>query len=179
MPMTVERAAEVSRTSITKECGPHCLTISELRRLLAVAPAGRDRLLIELLTVYGLRSLEVHRLNVGDLVRAGGVDKLHVRGNGRVRVVSLHTDTATALRDTLDERDALRDDAPLFVSACHRTRGERLSLKGIREIVDRAAVAARVHESEGKRVGTNTLRHTFTALTFLAGTTSRRRLTAP
>jgi len=121
-----------------------CLAEGELVRLLAAvpraetAPALRDRALLALLAVQGLRTVEVARANVEDLYHGDPV-VLRVRGKTRDRLLPLRPDLAAVLQAYLAARGTVRDDAtgtPLVAAVGNRAGGQRLSRRGIRHVVD-------------------------------------------
>ena len=122
------------------------LTASEVRALLDACdistPAGaRDRALLGLMAFCGLRQIEIHRLNVGDVKARQGRVTCAVTGKGHNdadAVAIVPKDEEQHLRRWLAVRFAMGDhspDAPLFCSLSDRSRGERLSLRAIRHLV--------------------------------------------
>jgi len=133
----------------------------------------RDRALVALLAIHGLRSVEAHRLNVGDLTTQGDAPALDVHGKGSDRVVYLRDDTAKALNEYLQARqaagEALDGSSPMFVSHANRTRGHRLARRSIREIVDGHLEACGLKDRGDRSVSTHTLRHTAATLALAKG----------
>jgi integrase/recombinase XerC len=139
------------------------LDVDEVKALLAAVPgdselAVRDRALLALLVGHGLRTVEIERLNVADVDVAGR--KLLAKGKTRERTVFLRGDVADRLRALLERRGPdVAPDAPVFVS-CARSdsggRGERLSRRGIRFIVDRAyalsGLVERAQDGRGRQL---------------------------
>jgi site-specific recombinase XerC len=124
------------------------LDVEEVKALLAAAPgdrdvAVRDRAILALLIGHGLRTVEVERLNVADIDLSGRT--LLAKGKTRDRTVFLRGDVADRLRALLERRGEVALDEPVFVS-CGRNafagKGQRLSRRGIRFIVDRAYAMA-------------------------------------
>lgn len=145
---------------------PKTLSVNEVERILAApdeSPQGlRDRALLELLYASGIRIGEAAALSLADLDLEAG--EIRVRqGKGRKdRVALIGEPAAVALRRYLTEgRPALqashtpskRDDQALFLNKY----GERLSVRGMRRIVEQygAAVCDRV------RVTPHVFRHSF------------------
>ena len=148
-----------------------CLVEGELLRLLAAvpraetAPALRDRALLALLAVQGLRTVEVARANVGDLYHGDPV-VLRVRGKTRERLLPLRPDLATVLQAYLAARGPVDRDAagtPLVAAVGHRAGGQRLSRRGIRHVVD-----GYLRQAGLKRPGVSdhALRHTAATLAY-------------
>ncbi len=143
---------------------------AELDRLFSHIATGsmaglRDRAIVALMALHGLRQVEVHRASVGDLYQDGDAPALYVHGKGHDRIVYLRQDTAAALQAWLSVRGHLGNAAPLFCSLSDRSRGGRLTRRAIRTIVVGYYEAAGLRVSKGTRqVSTHTLRHTFATL---------------
>ncbi|MGK7880704.1 MAG: tyrosine-type recombinase/integrase [Crocosphaera sp.] len=101
----------------------------------------RDRLLISVMVLEGCRTVEMHRVNVGDIVKDGPNVGLRVWSKRSIRVVPLTSDLASLLRRYLAKRrkngEKLTKESPIFISVAHTTRGQRLSRRSIRRIVDK------------------------------------------
>ncbi len=148
-----------------------CLAEGELRRLLAAVPrletgpALRDRVLLALLGVQGLRTVEVVRANVADLYHGDPV-VLRVRGKTRDRLLPLRPDLAAVLQAYLAARGRVCDDAtgtPLVAAVGNRAGGQRLSRRGLRHVVD-----GYLRQAGLKRPGVSdhALRHTAATLAY-------------
>ncbi|MFO0745616.1 MAG: tyrosine recombinase XerC [Myxococcota bacterium] len=139
---------------------PEVLDVDQVVALLD-APAGesllerRDRAVLELLYAAGLRVSEVASLTLEQL----SLERRSVRvvGKGRkVRDVPIHPRCVAALEDWLAVRaELMRDpaDRHVFIGA----RGEPLSDRGIRRLVDLAAARS----GTGRSVHPHELRHSF------------------
>lgn len=131
----------------------------------------RDRALLGLMGLHGMRTVEVQRLNVGDSQQRGGVAALYVRGKSRKdRWVYIREDVAAAIeawRATL----AGDPDAPLFVALSNRARGARLTRRGIRKIVDGYLTAARLKQRGSRTATTHGLRASYATAALRAGAT--------
>jgi site-specific recombinase XerD len=127
------------------------LQAEEMYRLLESLPDGdtvaalRDRLLVAVMVLQGCRTLEMHRVSVGDIVRRGTDVGLRVRGKRSLRVVPLTPDLAKLLSRYLSARrrsgESLLPETPLLISLAHRTQGQRLSRRSMQRIVDKYLVA--------------------------------------
>ena len=146
-----------------------------LTKLIAAIPgdtlAGtRDRAIVGLMALHGLRRIEVHRLDHASL-RGGdsGNPHLEVQGKGsKRRLVYLRQDTFEALetyRHAKFEAN-LKDDGAIFVGHGNNGRGQRLSRQALNEIVAKHLNAANL-----KKLGVNchALRHTFGTLSVAGG----------
>lgn len=139
---------------------PEVLDVDQVVALLEAPPSEghldvRDRAVLELLYAAGLRVSEVAGLTLDGLM----LERLQVRvtGKGRkVRDVPIHKRCAEALRAWLTVRGELARDAAdrhVFIGA----RGEPLSDRGIRRLVESAAKRA----GTGRHVHPHELRHSF------------------
>jgi integrase/recombinase XerD len=128
-------------------------------------PEGiRDRAILSLMAYCGLRSVEIHRANIGDLRTRGDRLTLAVQGKGRADkdeqvVIPLHQESIirawVSVLSGLDYADHDKG-APLFVSFSKRSRGGRLVLRSIRGMVkERYAQAGVVGDDKS----THSLRH--------------------
>jgi integrase/recombinase XerC len=152
-------------TPKTPKTLPRHLRPHEIEALLA-APGGRegplavrDAALLELLYATGLRVSELVSLDWRDLDLDGRVLRVLGKG-GKERMVPFGRQAVSALRRWIDEWDGVRAQAekgPAEEPVWLNYRGERLSVRSVRRVVDRAvedaALAAGVHP--------HTLRHTF------------------
>lgn len=123
----------------------------------------RDRLLLVMMTIEGLRRVEVVRMNLEDLRDLDDpVEfKILVHGKGRDAYIYPREETAKMLTAYLDIRgDVAPDDLgnPVFVSIDKgNTPRHRLSRRGMNAIVDKYFTSAGV-KAEGKSC--HALRHT-------------------
>jgi len=145
-----------------------------LRKLLSAFPdrglkALRDKAIIALMALHGLRRVEVARLSLSDLTEEpDGVLALRVWGKGdKFRVVRLVTETTELIKRYLaalkrakiePQQDAL--GVPIFV-ALRKGKGKRLTLTQLNNIVDDALKKIGFKR---KDVSCHALRHTFATL---------------
>jgi site-specific recombinase XerD len=150
--------------------------LDALNRLFAVIPRKgarslRDRAIVALMALHGLRRVEIVRLSLSDLWETDGVLRVRVWGKGdKFRVIPLRKDTTELIRRYLASlrRSGIEPilDAfgvPLFVSL-HKgkgQKGQRLHWRQVNKIVDKALQQAGL-----KRLGISchSLRHTFATL---------------
>lgn len=132
------------------------------------ASAIRDRVMIDLMMLHGLRNIEVHRLNVADYEpnARGEQGTLRVMGKGdKPRTIILRPEMQAELDLWLNLRAMFKlDDAQiaLFISLhAGESWGTRLSQRSIRERVDVYLEAADL-KREG--VSCHALRHTYATL---------------
>ena len=138
---------------------PVVLSQDEVRRLLAMAPGLKARVMLSLAYGCGLRAGEVVRLKVGDIDSAQNIIRI-VQSKGRKdRNVMLPADILEMLREWWKERPAGQDegvpgpDRVLFPGY----RGKTLSTRQFSRLFHAAAAAARIT----KRVSLHSLRHSF------------------
>ncbi|WP_013334542.1 tyrosine-type recombinase/integrase [Gloeothece verrucosa] len=103
-------------------------------------PSLRDRALIEIMVWQGCRTVELYRLNVGDIIKRNEDLGLNVQGKRSRRIVPLTPDLAQLLQKYLKARkkagEILKADTPLFTSLT-RNKGSRLTRRSIARIVDK------------------------------------------
>ncbi len=123
------------------------LTVEQLKHLLSQMNSDnslkslRDRFIISLMALEGLRTVELNRASVGN-IRGKENERcsLCVEGKGKIRTVPLRDDLALLMWRYLEARsfqgEKLAPTSPLFISLSNRFHGRRLSRRGIRYIVD-------------------------------------------
>ena len=124
----------------------------------------RDRAMLMLMTVEGLRRVEIVRMNVRDLVHMSdpAEAKILVHGKGKDSYIYPREDTTSMIGDYLDARGKMPADGagaePLFASIDKgNTPRRRLSRIGLNGIVDKYLTGIGV-KREG--MSCHTLRHT-------------------
>ncbi|GAB6167213.1 tyrosine recombinase XerC [Thermostilla marina] len=121
---------------------PHCLSSSELKRLLEAPPADepagrRDRAILETMYSAGLRISELVGLNDGDLDLRAGV--VRVRGKGKKeRLAPLGRYAVSALRRWLEVRKVSPKepdgpDRPVFVNRF----GRRITTRSVARMLEK------------------------------------------
>ncbi len=151
----------------------------ELARLLAAIPnpdqaTGREQikrlrnlLMVTMMALQALRTIEVHRSNVEDLLEKGGQMTLLVRGKTRDRIAYLRPDMGRRLKEYLALRGKIERDGagpPLFSAVGNSRGGRRLSRRHIRMQID-----GYLRQAGLKRPGisNHALRHTAGTLGYL------------
>jgi integrase/recombinase XerC/integrase/recombinase XerD len=137
------------------------LTPAEVETLLSVVDRSderglRDLAFIRLMLGCALSEIEIIRADGGDRLESPEGAMLRVQGKGRLRkdqAVLLSPDVAAALNAYL----ALH---PLFASAGNRTRGKRMTTRGVRDRVSHYLVRAGLKGDGGRRITPYSLRHT-------------------
>lgn len=128
----------------------------------------RDFAIVNLLLRTGLRTVEVVRANVGDIVFKGAQKVLLIQGKGRDEkdnFVLLTDKTYIPLKAYLDSRVNLKEEEPLFTSTSRNNMGERLSTRTISYIAKEGLKSIGLDE---KAYTAHSLRHT-TAVNILRG----------
>jgi integrase/recombinase XerD len=138
----------------------------------------RDKLLLGVMTLEGTRTVEMHRLNIGDVVRQGERVGVKVSSKRHMRVVPLTPQLAQLMDGYLTERRGAgfeaMVDSPLLINLSNYGRGERLSRRGIRQVVDKYLQATNLKYLEGRTLSAHSLRHTAGTLALRNGATLRQ-----
>lgn len=156
------------------------LSAEEVRAVLdAVHPGDelglRDLAFIKLMVLCGLSEIEIVRANAEDLSLDNGKSTLKVQGKGRSTkdaVVQIPPNVQTVLEQYISVRGATAPRDPLFASAGNRTRGERMTTRGVRERVNHYLEVAGVKKGRLRQVTPYSLRHTAAVLMAEAGATA-------
>ncbi|GMA66310.1 tyrosine-type recombinase/integrase [Alicyclobacillus fastidiosus] len=126
----------------------------------------RDKAIIALMGLQGLRTVEIERANIEDLKINGDVVFVLVRGKGHDRVIYLRPDVADILTRYLAERAEVHtheEGIPMFTACGNRAGGKRISRRGVRQVVD-----FYLKKADLKRPGISdhALRHTAATLAY-------------
>ena len=156
------------------------LTADEVRAVLdAVHPGDelglRDLAFIKLMVLCGLSEIEIVRANAEDLSLEAVNSTLRVQGKGRSSkdaVVQIPPNVRTVLEQYLSVRGSTSPRDPLFASAGNRTRGERMTTRGVRERVNHYLEVAGVKKGRLRQITPYSLRHTAAVLMAEAGATA-------
>lgn len=138
----------------------------------------RDKMLLGVMTLEGTRTVEMYRLNVGDVVRQGQRVGLKVSSKRHTRIVPLIPQLAQILEEylILRRREGFECmvDSPLSINLSRYGNGDRLSRRGIRQIVDKYLQATQLKYMEGRTLSTHSLRHTAGTLALRNGASLRQ-----
>ena len=129
----------------------------------------RDKLIIALMLLNGLRSCEVSRINIGDVERVEDRVLLHIQRKGHLDkrdVVALPEMTVELYEDYISERDFQQDD-PLIVNHCVGRPSTRLLNTTISQIVK---MRLRIIGINDPKITAHSLRHTCGSLLVEMGT---------
>ena len=166
--LTENPAASVGGNSRPRVHSRDPLAPAEVEVLLAVVDRSderglRDFAFMKLMLGCALSEIEIIRADAGDRVGSPGGTMLRVQGKGRIRkdqVVTLTPDVDAAMDAYCALRPGLRADDPLFASAGNRTRGERMTTRGVRDRVSHYIALAGLKADGGRRITPYSLRHT-------------------
>ncbi|HCV43758.1 MAG TPA: integrase [Bacteroidetes bacterium] len=146
---------------------PECevLTESEVDRLIAAVDLNdrrgtRDLVILRLMVQYGVSESELVRANVKDYVVIAGGGVLRLQSRGRESRVVLRDDMITLLNDYLALRSNVLPSQPLFLSDGNRTRGMRMSVRGIRERINQYLELAGIRDGGTRDISPHVLRNT-------------------
>jgi site-specific recombinase XerC len=153
------------------------LTADDVRQILESVDRSdrrglRDFAMLQLMVGCALSEVELVRADVVDLQAKGGGTVLMVQGKGRnSKDAEVHLAQAerAALDAYLGAREEVHPSDPLFVSDGNRTRGMRMTTRGIRDRVNRVLDRSGVRKGKTKKVSPYSLRHTAAALLATSG----------
>ncbi len=131
----------------------------------------RDYAIINLLLRTGLRTVEVVRANLEDIVFKGAQRVLLVHGKGRDEKDNFVILTDKAYRpiaEYLATREGVKGSEPLFISGSNNSKGDRLSTRTISYIAKEGLKAIGLNE---KSFTAHSLRHTTAVNILRAGGT--------
>ncbi len=123
----------------------------------------RDFAIIKAMVGCGLSEIELIRANIGDLKMISSTMVFYVQGKGKTTketTVILPNDVKEAFQGYLAFRKDADDNEPLIMSAGNRTRGKRMTTRGIRQRVDMYLERAGVKNGKSRRITAFSLRHT-------------------
>jgi len=133
----------------------------------------RNKALYALMTTAGLRTIEIIRANVGDIVKTEGKYFLYVQGKGRndkSECVEIAPNVYKLIEKYLASRENISANAPLFGSLSHRNFGSRLTTGSVSRIIKTALKAAGFNSP---RLTAHSLRHTAATIALKAGQSLR------
>ena len=138
----------------------------------------RDRFLLSVMVVEGCRTVEMHRANLSSLVQQGPELGIRVEGKRNIRVVPLTPQLRQLLIAYLKVRsetgEILQPHHPLLIAVGNRARGQRLSRRGIRLVVDGYLEQVNLKYRPGRTLTAHSLRHTAGTLALRAGADLRQ-----
>ena len=123
----------------------------------------RDFAIIKAMVGCGLSEIELIRANIGDLKMVSSTMVFNVQGKGKTTketTVILPNDVKEAFQGYLAFRKEADENEPLIMSAGNRTRGKRMTTRGIRQRVNMYLEMAGVKNGKSRRITAFSLRHT-------------------
>jgi integrase/recombinase XerD len=140
--------------------------------------SARDRVMLGIMALEGTRTVELHRADIASIVRQGKNLGVRVEGKRSIRVVPLTPDLARLLVEYLHQRETsgevLQPTRPLFISTGNNSRGQRITRRGIRTIVDTYLKLADLKHTPGRTISAHSLRHTAGTLALRSGADLRQ-----
>ncbi len=94
---------------------------------------ARLRAILSLLTLQGLRQVEIIRLDVKDVDLVSGIAFVQGKGRDDKEPISLHPETVKALKDYMKSNKVA--DGALFTCQSNVSKNQRLTTRGLRNIV--------------------------------------------
>jgi integrase/recombinase XerD len=128
----------------------------------------RDYALINLLLRTGLRTIEVIRANIEDIIFKGEQRIILIHGKGRAEkdnFVKLKDKTYLPIKEYLESRPKALTKEPLFTSLSNNSYGKRITTRTIRDITNEGLQAIGIKQ---RCFTAHSLRHT-TAVNILRG----------
>lgn len=157
------------KDSLTAEQGGKLINAFKGNRLVD----KRNRAIIALMITSGLRTIEISRANIEDLVEINGRYYLYVLGKGRserAEKVLVASQVYALIKDYLNARGDAAKDAPLFI-ATRRNKGGRISTQTISKMVKATLKSVGI---DSKRITAHSLRHSAACQMILAGVELRQ-----
>ena len=130
----------------------------------------RDRVIIGLMMLHGLRTIEVHQLNRGDIFNQGKLWFVTVASKRSQRKIQLRSDFTLWLFSYLATRKKIGTKEPLIVSLSGNSYGKRMSRSGLRRVVNSYLdkLGVRSADVDRLRMSNHALRHTFATQVYAA-----------
>ena len=130
---------------LMEEHAHDALTLEEARQTLSFFKGKsekelRDKAILSLMISVGLRSVEVVRLDVGDIEKRKGMWFINVHGKaraGKVDSVQISEPVKAIIDEYLSVRPRGKKGTPLFISTARRNRGERLQTQSVSRLSKR------------------------------------------
>ena len=132
----------------------------------------RDKAIFALMVTAGLRTIEVVRADVSDIIEQDGKIFLLVQGKGHTEkdaMIRITNGVYTLIQDYLQSRADEKEN--LFGSISHRNFSERLTTNSVSRIVKNAMKTAGYNS---KRLTAHSLRHTAATTAIKAGASLRQ-----
>lgn len=128
----------------------------------------RDRAIMALMLNCGLRSVEVVRLDIGDLEKRRGVWFINVHGKarrGKIDKVQISEPLKKLIDEYLSVRPKGKKNTALFISTANRNRGARLGVQNVSRLAKRTFKSIGI---DSERITCHSCRATFCTLSLKA-----------
>lgn len=166
-------AEKVKSVKIDKGFKKDYLASAQLKDLLAgidtsTVAGKRDKAIIMLMAICGLRTIEVNRANIEDIRALGDNIALYVQGKGhneKAEPVILPPVVYEAIKDYLKARAETISNAPLFVSVSNHNAAGRITTKSISRLTANKLTAAGMKTD---RITAHSMRHSAITLALKA-----------
>lgn len=160
----------------TREHRRGFLSCEEMKSLLNVIDTAtlqgkRDKAILGVLLAGGLRTIEVQRLRIKDVIHKGGVTYLNVIGKGRDtgELVKISRKAEQLIREwqvAREAEDLVTDDSPLFCSLGNNSFGEPLSSNSVSTLCKRYLEKANLKTPQ---IVAHSLRHSLATNSLIKG----------
>ncbi len=123
----------------------------------------RDFAIVKLMITCGLSEIELIRADIGDIVTKKGIMTLSLQLKGKKtkdQSAVIPNDAKEAMKSYLAFRTNAKENEPLFMSAGNRTRGQRMTSRGIRERINFYLEKSGVKNGEARKITALSLRLT-------------------
>ena len=144
----MNNADNIKLPKLTKDL-PVFLNFGEIKRLIEAADNKRDRLIVQMLYVSGLRVSELVALDI-DSIEENKIKVLQGKG-GKDRITYIDTSTLILLNEYISSRKS--NNSALF----NNKYGKRINIRSIERLIKKLAIKAAIN----KKVTPHTLRHSF------------------
>jgi len=111
------------------------MLIESLKKIPPTSKSTRLKAIVSLLTLQGLRQIEISRLDVKDLDLVSKVVFVQGKGRDDKEIVNLHPETVKSLIEYLRVNKIA--DGALFISGSNNSKNHRLTTRSIRAIVQK------------------------------------------
>lgn len=137
----------------------------------ATLQGKRDKAILGVLLAGGLRTIEVQRLRIKDVIHKGGVTYLNVIGKGRDtgELVKISRKAEQLIREwqvAREAEDLVTDDSPLFCSLGNNSFGEPLSSNSVSTLCKRYLEKANLKTPQ---IVAHSLRHSLATNSLIKG----------
>lgn len=157
----INPSAGVKLPKVSNETTREILTLAECNQLLASIETAtnrgkRDKAILALLLINGLRVCEITRANAGDLMQTEGCLVLRVRGKGGKNIdTRIRDDVREVIQSYVGTRGTLQEKDSLFIGTTHRAK-DRITRRNVQHMVK---VRLKRLGIDRPHVSTHSLRH--------------------